>query len=120
MVQRLTWSSGSSAARAPPGHHDAARASTGSVADRKGPPTWWRHHDAVRALTGAWRTAKVRPTWSVIYLNLQLFVITISQDDTLFETIAFLSTLAFVGVFVALFQMDRAGRKDEQGQAENL
>jgi hypothetical protein len=32
---------------------------------------------------------------------------------TLFETIAFLSTLAFVGVFVFLFQMDRAGRKEE-------
>lgn len=31
----------------------------------------------------------------------------------LFETIAFLSTLAFVGVFVFLFQMDRAGRKEE-------
>jgi hypothetical protein len=33
----------------------------------------------------------------------------------LFETIAFLSTMAFIGVFVLLFQMDRAGRKDEQG-----
>jgi hypothetical protein len=29
-----------------------------------------------------------------------------------FETIAFVSTLALVGVFVALFQMDRAGRAD--------
>jgi hypothetical protein len=35
----------------------------------------------------------------------------------LFETIAFLSTLAFVGIFVLLFQMDRAGRKDEEGGA---
>ena len=34
----------------------------------------------------------------------------------MFETIAFLSTLASVGVFVALFQMDRAGRKDEQDE----
>jgi hypothetical protein len=31
----------------------------------------------------------------------------------LFETIAFLSTLAFVGVFLFLFQMDRAGRKED-------
>jgi hypothetical protein len=31
----------------------------------------------------------------------------------LFETIAFVSTLMFVGVFVFLFQMDRAGRKEE-------
>jgi hypothetical protein len=31
----------------------------------------------------------------------------------LFETIAFLSTLAFAGIFVLLFQMDRAGRKDD-------
>jgi hypothetical protein len=32
-----------------------------------------------------------------------------------FETLAFLGTLALVGVFVLLFQMDRAGRKDEEG-----
>jgi len=35
------------------------------------------------------------------------------EDDPLFETIAFLSTMAFIGVFVLLFQMDRAGRKEE-------
>lgn len=36
--------------------------------------------------------------------------------DPVFETIAFLSTLAFVVVFVALLQMDRASRRgDESG-----
>jgi hypothetical protein len=30
-----------------------------------------------------------------------------------FETIAFLSTLAFIAVFIFLFRMDRAHRKDE-------
>jgi hypothetical protein len=33
-----------------------------------------------------------------------------------FETIAFLSTIGFIVVFIALFQMDRAGRKAEQGE----
>ena len=32
-----------------------------------------------------------------------------------FETIAFLSTLAFIVVFVVLFQIDRASRKAESG-----
>jgi hypothetical protein len=31
-----------------------------------------------------------------------------------FETIAFLSTIGFVVVFVALFQMDRATRRNDQ------
>ena len=31
----------------------------------------------------------------------------------MFETIAFLSTVAFIIVFVALFQMDRAQRNSE-------
>jgi hypothetical protein len=31
----------------------------------------------------------------------------------MFETIAFLSTLAFIAVFILLFQMDRASRRDE-------
>jgi hypothetical protein len=31
-----------------------------------------------------------------------------------FETIAFLSTLMFAAVFVFLFRMDRASRRDEQ------
>jgi hypothetical protein len=31
----------------------------------------------------------------------------------MFETIAFLSTLAFIAVFIFLFQMDRASRRDE-------
>jgi uncharacterized membrane protein len=52
------------------------------------------------------------PPRRVIYLNLQLST-TLHRISTLFETIAFLSTLAFVGVFVLLFQMDRAGRKEE-------
>lgn len=34
----------------------------------------------------------------------------------MFETIAFLSTVAFVVVFVVLFQMDRASRKAEDGE----
>lgn len=33
----------------------------------------------------------------------------------MFETIAFLSTVGFVVIFIALFQLDRAGRKDEDG-----
>ncbi len=31
----------------------------------------------------------------------------------MFETIAFLSTVAFVLVFIALFYMDRVSRRDE-------
>jgi hypothetical protein len=31
----------------------------------------------------------------------------------LFETIAFLSTVAFIVIFVVLFQLDRAHRKQE-------
>jgi hypothetical protein len=31
----------------------------------------------------------------------------------MFETIAFLSTLAFIVVFVVLFQMDRASRREQ-------
>ena len=34
----------------------------------------------------------------------------------MFETIAFLSTVGFVVVFIVLFQMDRASRKDEPGE----
>ncbi len=33
----------------------------------------------------------------------------------MFETIAFLSTVAFIVVFVVLFQIDRAGRREESG-----
>ncbi len=33
----------------------------------------------------------------------------------MFETIAFLSTVGFVVIFITLFQLDRAGRKDEDG-----
>lgn len=33
----------------------------------------------------------------------------------MFETIAFLSTVAFVVIFVALFQMDRASRRGDDG-----
>jgi hypothetical protein len=32
-----------------------------------------------------------------------------------FETIAFLSTVAFIVIFVVLFQIDRASRRDEAG-----
>jgi len=32
-----------------------------------------------------------------------------------FETIAFLSTVAFIVVFVVLFQIDRAHRREEKG-----
>jgi len=35
----------------------------------------------------------------------------LSGDHPLFETIAFLSTVAFLIVFVVLFQVDRAHRK---------
>ena len=31
----------------------------------------------------------------------------------MFETIAFLSTLAFIVVFVVLFRMDRASRREQ-------
>ena len=31
----------------------------------------------------------------------------------MFETIAFLSTVAFIAVFVVLFQMDRASRREQ-------
>jgi hypothetical protein len=31
----------------------------------------------------------------------------------MFETIAFLSTVAFIVVFVVLFQMDRASRREQ-------
>jgi hypothetical protein len=30
-----------------------------------------------------------------------------------FETMAFLSTVGFIVIFVVLFQIDRAGRRDE-------
>jgi len=33
-----------------------------------------------------------------------------------FETIAFLSTVAFIVVFVVLFQMDRAHRRNQNGE----
>lgn len=33
----------------------------------------------------------------------------------MFETIAFLSTIAFIVVFVALLQMDRASRRGDEG-----
>lgn len=38
----------------------------------------------------------------------------------MFETFAFLSTVAFVVIFVALFQMDRASRRDagDRGAAQ--
>ena len=32
----------------------------------------------------------------------------------MFETIAFLSTVAFIVIFIALFQMDRASRKEDE------
>jgi hypothetical protein len=35
----------------------------------------------------------------------------------MFETFAALSTLAFILIFVVLFQIDRAGRKEEAGNA---
>ncbi len=33
----------------------------------------------------------------------------------MFETIAFLSTVGFAVIFIALFQMDRANRRDDGG-----
>lgn len=39
----------------------------------------------------------------------------IPGDRAVFETIAFLSTVAFVIIFVVLFQIDRASRKAESG-----
>lgn len=35
------------------------------------------------------------------------------ESTTLFETLAVVTTITLVIVFVALFQMDRAGRKEE-------
>ena len=36
----------------------------------------------------------------------------------MFETIAFLSTIAFIVVFVVLFQMDRASRRGDDAPKE--
>ena len=33
----------------------------------------------------------------------------------MFETIAFLSTVGMIAIFVVLYQIDRAGRRDETG-----
>jgi hypothetical protein len=33
-----------------------------------------------------------------------------------FETIAFLSTIGLIVIFVVLFQLDRAGRREEEAQ----
>ena len=33
-------------------------------------------------------------------------------DDHVFETLAFLSTVGLIVIFVVLFQMDRAGRQE--------
>lgn len=36
----------------------------------------------------------------------------------MFETFAVLSTLTCIGIFIALFQMDRAARRDDSKNAE--
>ena len=36
----------------------------------------------------------------------------------MFETMAFLSTIGLIVIFVVLFQIDRAGRREEQAAAE--
>ena len=38
----------------------------------------------------------------------------LEQEDAVFETMAFLSTVGLIVIFVVLFQIDRAGRREEE------
>jgi len=55
-------------------------------------------------------------------LQLQLFIPIIrvfAQESPVFETMAFLSTVGLAAIFVILFRIDRAGRREEEAAASS-
>lgn len=67
------------------------------------------------SVQSAWRRTRGR---GLIYLYAQPFTDTTHDGVPVFETIAFLSTVAFAVIFVVLYQIDRSSRQSEERSAK--